>query len=207
MMRGFTLLEVLVAIFMMSILMAGLYGAYTSNVETIQMARTQGELSQTARITLDLICKDLESAFLDTDRGFRFENLEIGGRPADHLYFTTLNSSISSEEGYRSDLKRVAYYGEEKSDGIGFTLYRSEEGLAAKDLPMGKENFELTRAAVAFDITFEDREGHRSDELPQNEAEGNRPTSLVYIELTLRDTSGKEQSFRTGVLLPQGKRP
>ena len=55
MMRGFTLFEMLVAVFMMSILMAGLYGAYTSNVETIQVVRMQGELSQTARIILDLM--------------------------------------------------------------------------------------------------------------------------------------------------------
>lgn len=207
MMRGFTLLEILVAIFMASILMTGLYGAYTSNVETIQMARTQGELSQTARIILDLICKDLESAFFGTDQEFRCENRDIGGRPADRLYFATLNSSASKEEGYRSDLKRVAYYGEEKPDGIGFTLYRSEEGLAAMGLPVDKESFELTRAAIALDITFEDREGRTSDELSQDEAKHNQSASLVHIALTLQDKSGKEQTFRTGVYLPQGKYP
>ncbi|MBW1772724.1 MAG: prepilin-type N-terminal cleavage/methylation domain-containing protein [Deltaproteobacteria bacterium] len=207
-MKGFTLLEILVAVFMTGILMAGLYGAYTSNIETIQRARHQGELYQTARIILDLMCKDLESAFLDTDQGLFCENREIGGRPADRLGFATLNGAISKEEGYRPDLKRVAYYGEENSDGMGFVLYRSEEGLAAMDLPLAKETQELTRVAMALDIAFEDRDGRRSDEwLTGGEGENSRFPPMVHIGLTLRDASGREQTFRTGVHLPQERRP
>ena len=102
----------------------------------------------------------------------------------------------------------MAYYEEENEDGIGFVLYRSEEGLAAVDLPVGKETHELTRAAVALDIALEDQEGHMSDEWSaQEKGEENPFPPMVHIGLTLRDPSGREQTFRTGVHLPQERRP
>lgn len=207
-MRGFTLLEMLVAVFMVGLLMAGLYGAYTSNVETIQMARQQGDLSQTARIILDVMCRDLESAYLETDPGLLFENHEIGGRPADRIGFATLCGVASNKEAYHTDLKRVAYYCEENADGTGFVLYRSEEGLAGKDLPMGKQTQELTRSATVLDIAFEGQEGQRFDEWSApDQGEENRFPPIVHIGLTLRDDSGREQTFRTGVHLLQEGRP
>src|SRR5512136_1236682 len=60
--RGFTLLEVLVSMAILVIIMAALYSAYTTNVEAIQIARQNGEVHQAARIVLDRMTKDLQSA-------------------------------------------------------------------------------------------------------------------------------------------------
>jgi len=49
---------------------AALYSAYTTNVEAIQIARQNGEVHQTARIVLDRMTKDLQSALIQV-RGLR----------------------------------------------------------------------------------------------------------------------------------------
>jgi len=86
-MKGFTLLEVLVSMAILVIIMAALYSAYTTNVEAIQIARQNGEVHQTARIVLDRMTKDLQSALIEvsvpSDKlklGLVGEDREIDGR-------------------------------------------------------------------------------------------------------------------------------
>ena len=101
-MKGFTLLEVLVSMAILVIIMAALYSAYTTNVEAIQIARQNGEVHQTARIVLDRMTKDLQSALIQvsvpSDKirlGLVGEDREIDGRRADRMDFTTVTHLLT----------------------------------------------------------------------------------------------------------------
>lgn len=199
-MRGFTLLEILVAVSMTLIIMVGLYGAYTSNVETIQLASQEGEAFQTARIILDLIHKDLESAFPVNGRGLSGVDMEINGNPADRLSIATLRGSISDQRAYHSDLKIVDYYGEEDPDGNGFILYRSEYEVACGEEPMGKVTHELVRGVRALDVVYEDQAGiGQEDWTTGGPGEGGNFPAVIRIRLVLAAGPDRELAFVTGV--------
>ena len=94
---GFTLLEVLVSVAILAIIMAAIYSAYVTNVEAIQIARENGQVHQTARIVLDLMTRDLESALAElrvtsetTRLGLIGKNQDRDGRRVDRIDFTTL---------------------------------------------------------------------------------------------------------------------
>ena len=199
-MRGFTLLEVLVAMAMTGIIMAGLYGAYNSNVDTIQRARQDGEASQTARIVLDLMVKDLESVLIEGNLGLRGEGRTIAGRPADRLVVTVMRGGTTGEKGFRTDLRTITYFIEEDSDGDGFILYRREEGLAGAGVSMGTVTHELARNVKALNIVYEDQEGNESNEWSAGglEKENGLP-ALIRIRLLLAAGPDRELAFATGV--------
>lgn len=205
-MRGFTLLEVLVSVAILAIIMVCLYGAYTSNVATIKSARYAGEVSQTARIILDFMCRDLEGATVGSNSGFIGEKIEIGGREADQLMFATLSDMPSIERGASGDLKKVHYYLSENSDGEDLILYRAAEGLAGANVLYGKETYELSHSVVSLKITYEDSKGALHEDW-SDMADGREigMPSLVRIMLILRELGGRVRVFTTSVHPQLGK--
>jgi prepilin-type N-terminal cleavage/methylation domain-containing protein len=149
---GLTLLEVLVSVFILSLVLAAVYSAYTGNLESIESARESGERNQIARIVLDRMSKDLESAILrlpvpsgehpsgehpsgehpsgehptEHPLGMVAVNADLGDRPADRIDFTSLSCLAPGRQKNRSDLCRIGYFLEESAEEGGFTLYRRE---------------------------------------------------------------------------------
>jgi len=209
-MKGFTLLEILVSIMILGIIMTAIYGAYTSNVEAIQIARQSGRLSQTARIILDRMSKDLESAFIGTDvplikpvvLGMIGEDQEIEDKPADRLDFTALTHLALTEGGLQTDLCEIGYYLEEdeEEEGEGLILYRRDHGIVDDDITTGGEAYELARIVMGLDIVFQDSLGEEFDDW-DTLAKDNKDTlpSLIRIKLTLKDPLGRQQTFVTSL--------
>ena len=198
--RGFTLLEVLVAMAMTAIIMAGLYGAYSSNVDTIQGARQNAEASQTARIALDLMVKDLESVMTGEGLGVTGTDRTIEGRPADRLVVSATRGGILGETGPSTDLRTITYDVEEDPEGDDLILYRSEEGLAGPGVSTGRVTYALARNVKALDIVYEDRGGRESEEWSMGDGENKEQLpALIRIRLVLAAGPDRELVFTTGV--------
>ena len=206
-MRGLTLLEVLVSISILAIIMAAIYGAYSTNVEAIQLARHNSEVYQMARIAFEYMTKDLESAYLDVPLysdgptlGMIGKNQEIDGKPADRLDFTTLTHIPLTDEGLQTDLCEVGYKIVEDEENAEFVLYRRDDGIVDNDFTEGGYSSELARMVTALDIVFENSEGeefHDWNTLEEEHAE--TLPSLITIRLTIRDKQGRERTFTTRV--------
>jgi prepilin-type N-terminal cleavage/methylation domain-containing protein len=199
-MRGFTLLEVLVAMAMTGIIMAGLYGAYSSNVDAIQGARQDGEASQTARAVLDLMVRDLESVLVEGNLGVTGEDRTIGAQPADRFAVTTERSESGGGTEFGTDLRTITYFVEEDTDSDELILYRKEEGLAGAGVSMGAMTYELARNVKALDIVYGDHTGKESDAWSAGGIEGEmRIPTLIRIRLVLSAGPDRELTFETGV--------
>jgi type II secretion system protein J len=206
-MKGFTLLEVLVSMAILVIIMAALYSAYTTNVEAIQIARQNGEVHQTARIVLDRMTKDLQSALIEvsvpSDKiklGLVGEDREIDGRRADRMDFTTVTHLPLTEKGPASDLCEIGYLIEENSEDKVLALLRRDDPSVDEDFTKGGSLQEMARNVLEFNLTYQDSMGEESDKW--NTLEG-MPASglplLIKVRLVLKDELNREHVFSTTI--------
>jgi len=201
---GFTLLEVLVSVILLSIVLAGVYAAYTANIAAIRIAQYNSRLNQTARIVFQQMTRDLESAFVSipyvattANLGMRHTDRSIEGRPADVLDFTALSHLSLSPEFPSTDLCRIGYDLDRDSRGAGLILYRRDDGFAGNNFQQGADRIELARRVTGLDYVFQDDRGMVHDSWSA-ETDGILPT-LIVIKLHLADPNGQEHLFMTSV--------
>src|SRR6266545_2201874 len=123
--RGFTLLEVLVAMSLLVILSAALYGTYFSLMRGRETTVARMEARRELSTTLDQLRRELSAAFFDTNNTaqkpklhFVVEDRDFFGKPASTLDFTaiapprsgslTASDQVRSEE-HTSELQSLAY--------------------------------------------------------------------------------------------------
>ncbi|HIJ80388.1 MAG TPA: prepilin-type N-terminal cleavage/methylation domain-containing protein [Desulfuromonadales bacterium] len=112
--RGFTLLEVLIAVVLLGILSAALYGSYFGVARARERASAGMESQRELGATLDLIRREIASSlFSRTDKRLRFtvEDRDNFGAPASTLELTTLTPVPAGTEQSRreSGLATVSY--------------------------------------------------------------------------------------------------
>ncbi len=205
--EGFTLLEVLVSMAILVIIMAALYSAYTTNVEAIQIARQNGEVHQTARIVLDRMTKDLQSALIQGSvpsekikLGLVGQDREIDGRRADRVDFTTVTHLSLTEKGPASDLCEIGYLIDEDEEGKSLVLLRRDDPSVDEDFTAGGSLLELARNVLEFNLTYQDSAGEESE--AWNTLEGSPGAGLpvlIKVRLVLRDELDREHVFSTTI--------
>ena len=92
--RGFTLLEVLVALVLLAVLMTALYGSYFAVIRARDRASEGMEARRELGATLDLLRREISSAVYNRfDNRLRFvvEDRDNFGKPASNLELTTLS--------------------------------------------------------------------------------------------------------------------
>lgn len=91
--KGFTLLEILIALSLVAILTTALYGVYFSLMRGRESATAGMESRRELRVTLDMLRREIESTFyVNTNKQLHFvvEDRDIFGKPASSLEFTTI---------------------------------------------------------------------------------------------------------------------
>lgn len=118
--RGFTLLEVLVALALLVILSAALYGTYFSLMRGREIAVAKMEERRALADTLDKVHRELAAALFTTNKKmlhFVVEDRDFFGKPASTLDFTCIAPPMSGSQP-ASDQIRVIYKAEEDDKKI-----------------------------------------------------------------------------------------
>lgn len=133
--RGFTLLEILIAVVLMGSIAAALYGSYF----TVLRARERSSLGMEERrelgSTLDLLRREIASSLYSRgDKRLRFvvEDRDIFGKPSSTLEFSTLapqSNQVRSESGVITVQYRLA----EKDKRLILTRREQDSLLSAAD--------------------------------------------------------------------------
>ncbi|OHB28976.1 MAG: hypothetical protein A2X84_09315 [Desulfuromonadaceae bacterium GWC2_58_13] len=100
--KGFTLVEVMVAVVMTSMVMLAVYGVFTSVGGAKQRLETDGEAYHRARVLFNRIGKEIRSAYVK-DSGT--DTFIKGGRNQDDAPYLTLTTTASTPQ---SDARGVA---------------------------------------------------------------------------------------------------
>lgn len=127
--KGFTLLEILIAVVLLGILAGALYGSYFGVVRARERAAAGMESRRELGATLDLIRREVSSAmFKHNDKRLRFivEDRDSFGAPSSTLELTTLSPLADLSRG-ESGIVTVGYRMTEK-DGKR-TLTRQERDM------------------------------------------------------------------------------
>ena len=218
--KGFTLLEIMLALFIFSVVLSIIYAAYTGTFRNINETESQSELYQMARITLERMREDLESVYLPPpvgdeefeeegfwSTGFLGKSEEIDGRSADTLRFLSTAHLVFDEEDKEAGVAQIVYdVIESEEEEEGFVLYRSDRS----EFEQGVDEEEgaglvLCEGIRAINLIYYDDSGQDYEGWDSMEAEEDaRLPARVSIVLEFVNKANPEAPLRfvTGVALP-----
>jgi prepilin-type N-terminal cleavage/methylation domain-containing protein len=109
---GFTLLELLVAISILTMLMGILFSIFNESTRAWTNAQKQVEAFREARAALHVISRDLQNAFISPQLPFVFMNSVPGvsSEPGPSLFFVSSQPLSSQDSTDLSDLCAIGYY-------------------------------------------------------------------------------------------------
>ena len=148
---GFTLVEILITIFIFIVVLTTIYTSYTGTFRVVDETESQAEIYRMARIAMQRLIEDLESTYVpksegnaqqdeDREQTFQFvgKDQQIEGRHADTLRFVSRAYLNLSEDDEDTGKTEIGYNVKESTAEEGFVLYRSdkpflEEGFANEE--------------------------------------------------------------------------
>jgi general secretion pathway protein J len=134
--KGFTLLEVLIALLLMAILSGALYGTYFTAVKSRDRATAQMDPLRDVRGTLDMLRREIDSAFYSSSNKrlhFVVEDRDIFGKPASTFDLTTITTPLAGGVP-SSDVIEVRYEPSEKERNM--VLNRQEKDIYLDNPPV-----------------------------------------------------------------------
>ena len=164
--RGFTLIEIIIATSLFSLLMASYYSVVMNVMILEEHARDQRAFASIGPAILDLVEDDLLSVYTHPRAlnayPFRGDDDSLGGQPADEMNFVLTRGSIHREEFHendawiRSPINEVGYKLTRADASFGDVrkLYRRETYYVDSTPLQGGDYYEVYDRIVAFDIQY-----------------------------------------------------
>ena len=217
--NGFTLIEVLLAVFIFAVVISLIFTAYTGSIRVMNSTDSQADVSRMASIALERMTEDLESISISTwikpgdtanssglSGRFFGENDEIDGMSADRIRFLSKARVIFDEQHPKGGTVEISYYLKQDEEEQGLILYRSETSTFEASPEQGTGGLEVCRGIKSLEITYLNGEGETVEEWDSTSLENNPfLPRVVSIILSFWDRTGEEASiypFRTSVALP-----
>lgn len=204
----------LLAIFIFSVVITTVYGAYRTTFRNIQSTESGAEQAERARIILERLTADLESVYSGVGGYLRGEQGEISDQRADTITFTSTAHIVFHRSEQQAGLAAIHYSASEDEETGLVRLYRSDQPMLPGAVENDREEGVLLGEGIAaFRLAYVDGDGSETDswESKSEENEINEESSLpprmphlVRIELRLAGSAEDmpEGVFRTAVAVP-----
>jgi len=213
--RGFTLLELLIAITMLVIVLTTLYGSYRSILTRNPWIESDIQSQEMVRTCLNQMLADLGAAYIvpsseykppqssDPPNPYRMiaENLSTGKKNFPRLGFSSL-FHLRLGDRRQQDIAHIVYYVQPLPSGA-FVLRRSE---TLYPYPPFKENPAdpvLCKAIRSLSYTFYDSKGKEYQIWDSDSSDYGRQTpASIHITMELEARQGTSLKMETGLVLP-----
>ena len=218
--KGFTLIEVMLAIAISVVVMGTVYVTFYQSHKVTSTVAAQTEVYQMARLCLDRMIKDLNCIYfspyliLDEDlksnakanelaQKYRFigKNENDGTNDTDKIYFTTTSDiGLNDISGI---INEVDYELKEDPDNKGlYFLIRREDNKPHDGITESGRNpgMEIAENVVSMNIVYYDKSGKESDEWDATSTSPPALPSLIKITITFKN--GNDTYAFTGVASP-----
>jgi general secretion pathway protein J len=212
---GFTLLEVLLAIFIFAIVLSAVYGAYITALTVVDSTELQADINNRARTALERITADLGGVYLGSGGSLKGQRQEIEGNRADTLAFTSTAHLAFSKKVLPAGFAMIGYSVQQDADSKLLQLYRADLPFRPGYLEQAasqEKGYLLCDGLRAVRFTYFDQAGNEVDDWQIDEdaaqpgdKEKNRPV-MIAVMLRFADAGKQDQIFKTAVALPVLKR-
>nr|WP_320113916.1 type II secretion system protein GspJ [uncultured Desulfuromonas sp.] len=198
---GFTLIEVLVAITLLSLVLTAVYGVFTSLSATEKQLQSDSEAYHQARIIFDRIGREIRTCYLDTGNdASTFVCAEDSlGQP--YLVFSSTSALTTGDSP--GGVTRVRYELETDLGETVGTLYRSAQPLFVTDDVAKRQRMSNQIKTIVWRFYDgsdwqEDWDSTTTESLP----------STVEMQLTIRSKTGRDIELMTAfdLTMPRVKR-
>jgi len=204
--RGFTLIEILVAIAILAVVLSTIYASYISTMRVVKSLEYGDEIYYMARVTLERMVLDLQSACKEKD-SYEFVTLRdsSGKLPLKGVSFLSRAHLDFSSPGGTMAVAQISYELEGDLDSGGFSIIRRDI-LKQGEGPSGGEGFTLCRRLQFVNLRFYDSTGREYpswDSVSGTETQRNKVPSAILIELNFinPDNAATPYKFMTRLLL------
>jgi general secretion pathway protein J len=204
--RGFTLVEILVAIAILAVVLSTIYVSYISTMRIVRSLEYGDEIYYMARITLERMVLDLQSTCKEKD-SYEFTTLKdsTGQLPFKGVSFLSRAHLDFSGPGDSMAVAQISYELEGDAESGGFSIVRRDvlrQGTGSS----GGEGYLLCRRLQFVNLRFFDANGleyPQWDSRTGSEAQRNKIPAAILIELNFinPDDEAKPYKFMTRMLL------
>lgn len=212
--RGFTLLEILAAMFILSIVMGLLFGTFEGVFSNADHVNAASDIYEMAGAGLGRITADLKAIHIIQPPRYKAPDLDsepdpyrleagteyAGGQTFAMLRFTSM-AHLPMGRDARDGIARIVYYVQDTPDG-GFVLRRSDAPYPFPEFEPAPTDPVLCEQVRAFKLIYYDKEGRESEEW---NSESDLYDYSTPRSIGVRLTLGSEETpyeFGTEVLLP-----
>jgi len=210
--RGFTLLEILLAIFILGVVLTTVYASYSSSLRVIHDVADEQEIYKMARISLDRLTKDLSS--LQRSKGDFFLQAErdmLEGREFQALKFWSAAHLDFEEKAVTQRPAIISYFVRKNEESETFSLIRGDApGVAPEPGKDEKRGFVICENLETWKLRFYDERGREAatwDTLSASSEQKGKAPIAVKVEMALANKNNAENpyKFTTTIFLPARK--
>jgi general secretion pathway protein J len=163
---GFTLLEVLMAVAIMSMIVTVIYATFFMTGRNVKQAEESRDATDLARTLVAKLSTDIADAYINPNMNvpavttiFYGQKIQpetgLDQNRRDALYLTTL-TNWRRPDSQETDLWEVGYYFNQKPDGSGYVMVRREKRQLSNDTPAleGGIEYEMTDRVQSLQLRY-----------------------------------------------------
>ena len=158
---GFTLIEILIAVAIVSLILTIIYGSYASSIDTMNYTREKMDAFSMIRLTLNRMNEELTSSFISSDGHLKF----VGEEGKVNFISSSHERIFKNSKEY--DLVEVSYFtgaAEEGASGTesllarreNLSLWRREDRTPDDDVLEGGEKEKLMEGLKGIEFKYYD---------------------------------------------------
>ncbi|MBI5419933.1 MAG: prepilin-type N-terminal cleavage/methylation domain-containing protein [Deltaproteobacteria bacterium] len=156
---GFTLVEILLTLAILSTILALLLSAFTGAARSLEMLSDRSGSFRQLRIAMDRIGSDLAGA-LASDAieatALSCKTDDFSGKPASTLIFTAFTLPETAGARPSSDIVKIRYFPKVSADGRYIELYREQSDLPLVENRIPTRETRLASRLLAFRVELYD---------------------------------------------------
>jgi type II secretion system protein J len=190
--RGFTLVEILVALAIFSSIMLLLLSAFTGAARAREMLADRYVKSRQIAMTVDRLGSDIlgaVSAVRLTDTHMTAHEDTFSGQPGATFSFAAFNPASDADERLSSGLVKIRYYPKVSSEAGYIDLYREQSDLALIENRLPVRDSRIARRIKGFRIELFDGATWQKEWPPSSDKKGLLP---IRVAVVLFDDKGDE---------------
>lgn len=200
--EGFTLLEMLVAVVIISVILGVIYGSFAGTSRTYALLEANEDVYQTAQTLIGMLSLELRGAYFNPKASQGFMGIgsedELDEKATDSIYFITRSHRRSRANAKEGFLAEIGYFFDVDSVTDRKQLFKSIDATVDDDLQNGGTLYPLTDRVDSLKISYYDKKNDTWLEEWDGKKMGRLP-DRIQLELDILDDKEHATHFRTTI--------